>query len=62
VHVASDKPYEITSGTPKASSIWRCSSTVIGAEPQRRKRSEARFAGSVRCGMILEYMVGTPVM
>ena len=41
VHVASDRPYETTSGTPNASSMRRCSSTVIGAEPQRSMRSDA---------------------
>ena len=62
VQVASDSPYDTTSGHPSFASTSRCNASVIGADPQRAMRSDASAAGSNDCDSIREYIVGTPVM
>jgi hypothetical protein len=58
----SDRPYETTSGTPKAASICFVQRDRDRREPQRRKRSVRAVRGPARCGRMRAYIVGTPVM
>ena len=60
--VASDSPYETTSGTPNASSTCWCNSGVMGADPQRRKRSDGKRSPGRRCGSSRANIVSTAVM
>ena len=61
VQVASDRPYETTSGRSNLASIRRCSSGVIGAEPQRSRRSAASASAANSNGSMRANIVGTPV-